>query len=125
MTGMISLQLKYSAQSFLTGDCVAIREAGFQYFEGDCLSAWLAAGRSAESWRKAFGIIFISDCNDINHPDIVKLLLPYSEEEDPEFQRKYFIQIPSDFNNIHRVNIRELGETTATLVEIIALTAER
>ena len=36
---MISLQLKYSAQSFLTGDCVAIREAGFQYFEGDCLGA--------------------------------------------------------------------------------------
>ena len=122
---MISLQLKYSAQSFLTGDCVAIREAGFQYFDGDCLSAWLAAGRSADSWKKAFGIIYISDCDDVNHPDIVKLLLPYSEEEDPEFQRKHYIQMPSDYNDIHRVNIRTFGETTATLAEIISLTAER
>ena len=121
---MISLQLKYSAQSFLTGDCVAIREAGFQYFEGDCLGAWLAAGRSADSWKTAFGIISISDCDDVNHPDIVKLLLPYSEEES-EFQRKYYIKMPEDFNDINRVNIRTSGETTATLAEIISLTAER
>ena len=123
--GNISLQLKLSSQSFLTGDCVAIREAGFQYFEGDCLSAWLEAGRSADSWKKAFGIIYISDCDDVNHPDIVKLLLPYSEEEEPEFQRKYYIQMPTDFNDAHRVNVRAFGETTATLAEIISLTAER
>lgn len=122
---MISLQVKYSAQSFLTGDVIAVRSGEHAYCEGDCKKKWVQAGRSIESWTSAFAIIYLSDCKGINDPVIQKLLIPYSDDPDALYKRKYFIQMPDNTEDAHRVLIRSIGETTATLAEINALTVER
>lgn len=122
---MISLQVKYKSQSFLTGDVIAVRPSGFNYTEGDCKKAWLAAGRSAESYKNTFAIIYISDCDDVNHVELKKLTEVYSDGPDAEYKRKYYIEMPSDFDDTHRVSIRTSGETVATLTEVIALTRVR
>lgn len=122
---MISLQVKYSAQSFLTGDVIAARSVDHVYCEGDCKKKWVEAGRSIESWTSAFAIIYLSDCEDINDPIIQKLLTPYSDDPDAPYKRKYFVEMPSNTEDAHRVLIRSTGETIATLAEINALTAER
>tara|TARA_R100000541_G_C1883370_1_gene82635 strand:+ start:80 stop:454 length:375 start_codon:yes stop_codon:yes gene_type:complete len=121
----ISLQVKYAAQAYLTGDVVASRAYGFQYKEGDCLREWLEAGRSGEDWKSTFAIIYISDCNDINHPSVSKLIEPYSDDPDAPYKRKFYIQMPADENDLHRISIREVGETIALLSEVEALTVER
>lgn len=122
---MISLQVKYSPQSFLTGDVIAARSSGFQYSQGDCLSEWLNSGHNADAWKASFAIIYLSDCDDIGNAALKKLIEVYSDDPDAQYKRKYFIQIPADENNKHRISIRNTGETVATLSEIIALTAER
>lgn len=122
---MISLQVKYVAQAFLTGDVIAIREDGFLYSEGDCLSSWLEAGRLKEDWKSTFVKISISDCDDVNNTDLQRLTIPFSEEPDATYKRKYFLQMPANPDDPHRVSMRNTGETTATLSEIIALTSER
>jgi hypothetical protein len=122
---MISLQVKYSVQSFLTGDVIAVRSGDHVYCEGDCKKKWLEAGRSAKSWTSAFAIIYLSDCEDINDLLIQELLTPYSDDPDAPYKRKYFIQMPDNTEDAHRVLIRSTGETIATLAEINALTVER
>ena len=122
---MISLQVKYLAQAYLTGDVIAIRENGFIYSEGDCLSSWLEAGRLKEDWKSTFVKINISDCDDVNHPDLQKIIIPFSEDPDAPYKRKYFLKMPANPDDPHRVSMRATGETTATLAEIIALTSER
>lgn len=122
---MISLQVKYSSQSFLTGDVIAIRPSGFKYSEGDCKKEWLVSGNSAKSYKNAFAIIYISDCDDINKAELKSLTESYSNDPDATYKRKYYIKMPSDFDNKHRVNIRASGETIATLIEVIALTRVR
>lgn len=125
MTEYISLQVKYFAQAFLTGDIVAVREIDFKYSEGDCLSEWLIAGRLKEDWNGTFVKINISDCDDINHPSLQKLTIQYSEDPDSPYKRKYFLKMPENQDDPHRVSMRNTGETTATLAEIEALTVER
>ena len=122
---MISLQVKYLAQAFLTGDTIAIREDGFKYSEGDCLSEWVATGRLREDWKSTFVKINISDCDDVNHPVLQKLIVPYSENPDELYKRRYFLQMPANTNDPHRVSMRATGETVATIKEIAALTSER
>lgn len=122
---MISLQVKYKSQSFLTGDVIAVRPIGFEYSEGDCKKAWLASGRSAKEYKNTFAIIYISDCKDANHKGLIKLTEAYSDDPDSAFKRKYYIEMPVDFEDSHRVSIRTSGETIATLAEVIALTKVR
>ena len=122
---MVSLQVKYLAQAFLTGDTIAVRESGFIYSEGDCLSSWLAAGRLKEDWKSTFVKINISDCDDINNITLQSLTTPYNEDPDAPYKRKYFLQMPSNPDDPHRVSMRDTGETTATLAEIDALTSKR
>ena len=125
MISQISLQVKYFAQAFLTGDVIAVREKDFVYSEGDCLSKWLSAGRLKEDWKSAFVKINISDCDDANHPSLQKLTTPFSDDPDAPYQRKHFLQMPANQDDPHRVSMRSTGETTATLAEIEALTSER
>lgn len=122
---LISLQVKYAAQAFLTGDVVAVRDVDHVYSEGDCKKEWVEAGRAEEDYKSTFAIIYLSDCADVNHPELQKLLIKYSEDPDAPYKRKYSLQMPSDENDPHRVSIRNAGETIATISEIIALTAER
>ena len=125
MAELISLQVKYAAQAFLTGDIIAARESDHVYREGDCKKAWIEAGRTAESWKSTFAIIYISDETNINHPDLQKLLIKYSDDPDSPYKRKYFLQMPSDESDPHRISIIETGETIATIAEVVALTSER
>tara|TARA_R110002124_G_scaffold244843_1_gene409925 strand:+ start:97 stop:468 length:372 start_codon:yes stop_codon:yes gene_type:complete len=122
---MISLQVKYSSSNYMTGDVIAIRPVNFEYKEGDCKSAWLAAGRPEESYKKTFAIIYISDCEDAETTELTKLIQQYSDDIAPPFKRKYFLRMPEDYNDAHRVSMRKDGYTIAKLSEVIALTDER
>lgn len=113
-----SIQTKYISSALKQGDTVAIRPLGFKYYEGDCLKEWLKAGRSFESWRYPFVINYITDANmSGTEPEVLELLEVYSEETEAEFQRKRYLSIPEDYNNPHRIELRETGETRISWAE--------
>ena len=115
-----SIQTKYASSALKQGDAVAIREDGFQYCEGDCLKEWLNADRSIETWRYPFVVNYITDENmDGTELEVIALLEEYDQgNTEAEFQRKKYLSIPEDYNNPHRVNLRNTGETNITWAEI-------
>lgn len=120
-----SLQVKYKAVQYQTGDVVAIRPDGFEYFEGDCLEKWLEAGRSLETWQHKFAIIYVQDEGMTgNEPEVQVLTERYSDDPNALLKRKHYIELPVLENNIHRVNIREKGQTSATWAEVQILIRE-
>ncbi len=121
-----SIQVRDKDNGFKQGECAAIRIDGFQYSEGDCLKEWLNAGRTRESWRDSFAIIYCTDENmDGTEVEVQALLELYSDNPDAEFKRRKYISLPPNPNNTHRVNIRDTGETSAAWSEISALIIER
>lgn len=123
-----SLQTKYANNSFIKGDCVAIRPEGFEYSEGDCMSEWTKAGRNLSDWKYPFVINYITNADmDGTEQEVTDLLEAYNyiiDEKgglipDPEaaFQRKKYLSTPDDYNNSHRVNLRDTGETHITWTE--------
>ena len=114
-----SIQTKYASSALKQGDAVAIRPEGFEYFEGDCLKEWLNAGRSLDTWRYPFVINYITDTSmDGTELEVMVLLEEYDEgNTEAEFQRKKYLSIPEDYNNQHRVNLRNTGETHITWAE--------
>jgi len=123
-----SIQTKYASSALKQGDVVAIRPYGFEYFEGDCLKEWLRTGRSLDTWRYPFVINYITDADmDGTEQEVSDLLKAYNYVIDEkgdlvpdinaEFQRKKYLSIPEDYNNTHRVNLRNTGETNITWAE--------
>ena len=112
-----SIQTKYAENSFKQGDVVAIRHEGFKYFEGDCLSKWLESGRAIEDYKYSFAITYCTN------PEI----LEEYNQDDPlaPFSRRRFLNVPSDYDNINRKELRETGETSADWLTIKNLIVER
>lgn len=114
-----SIQTKYANKSLMQGDVVAIRPEGFKYLEGDCLKEWLKVGRSLDTWRYPFVINYITDDDmDGTEVEVVALLEEYDKgNAEAEFQRKKYLSIPEDYNNTHRINLRNTGETNISWTE--------
>ncbi len=130
-----SLQMKYSQNTFRKGDCVGVNPENFAYFNGDCLSKWLESGLSIDDWRYPFAIIYITDKNmDGTELEVLTLTEEYLPNEDiveqvklgndvgqfikdnnpEEFNRRYYIDLPEDYNHPVRKQLREQGESSAT-----------
>jgi hypothetical protein len=129
-----SLHMKYAENKYKKGDCVSVNPDGFEYAEGDCPRLWLKSGRSLQDWRNTFAIINITDTNMTGQEEEVKNLIePYGFKEittydqngqnpkqeiviDPEapFARRYFIDLPQDYNHPVRKELRETGEAQTT-----------
>lgn len=122
-----SIQTKYHENSFKQGDVVAIRPKGFEYFEGDCLKKWLAAGRLLEDWRYTFAITYCTNPEmDGAEPEVQALLEEYDTENPlSEFKRRRYLSVPLDYNDHNRVELRTTGETSADWNTIEALIVER
>ena len=120
-----SLQVKNNANSYRQGDVVAIRPDGFEYFEGDCLEKWIESGRTKESWAHPFAILYVTDENmDGSESEVQVLVERFSDDLNAPFNRKYYITLPSDENNPHRISIRNTGQSSVTWAEVQALIAE-
>jgi hypothetical protein len=123
-----SLQVKHFETTYKKGDVVAVRPDGFQYCEGDCLSEWVKSGRKAEDFTKPFTITYVIDYNmDGTEQEVLDLLEPYniinhfdSILPDPKapYRTKRYLERPEDYNNPHRVSLRDKGETYATWEEV-------
>lgn len=130
---LCSLQMKYSENTFRKGDCLSVNPEGFEYFNGDCLSMWLASGLSIDDWKYPFAIIYITD-KDGSEPEVSLLTEEYLLNEDiieqvklgtdvdqfiqdnnpEEFNRRYYIDLPEDYNHPVRRQLREKGESSTT-----------
>lgn len=130
---LCSLQMKYSANTFRKGDCLSVNPEGFEYFNGDCLSKWLASGLSIDDWTYPFAIIYITD-KDGTEPEVSLLTEEYLPNDDiieqaklgndvdqfiqdnnpEEFNRRYYISLPEDYNHPVRKQLREKGESSTT-----------
>jgi len=120
-----SIQTKYAENKYKKGDVVCIRPDGFEYFEGDCFSKWLEAGRTPESWRGNFIVTYCTDEDmDGTETEVQKLLESYGDENSL-YQRKYYLDVPADYDDPNRVELRETGETSATWEVINNLIIER
>lgn len=123
-----SLQVKHFETTYKKGDVIAVRPDGFQYCEGDCLSEWIKAGRNPEEFTKPFTITYITDPDmDGTEQEVLDLLEPYKYIEhfgsflpDPNapYKTKRYLERPEDYNDHHRKNLREKGETHATWLEV-------
>ena len=130
---LCSLQMKYSQNTFRKGDCLSVNPEGFEYFNGDCLSKWLASGLSIDEWGYPFAIIYITD-KDGSEPEVSLLTEEYLPNGDiveqaklgndvdqfiqdnnpEEFNRRYYIGLPEDYNHPVRKQLREKGESYTT-----------
>ena len=137
-----SLQMKYAQNTYRKGDCVGVRPERFSYCEGDCLSKWLESGRDLSDWRYPFAIIYISDEGmSGEEAEVSRLVEEYltSEElldiEDEEnyrevnnpdnFNRRWYIELPEDYEHPVRKQLRELGESVTPWSVILPYIRER
>ena len=122
-----SIQTKYAENSFKQGDVVAIRPEGFEYFEGDCLSKWLESGRAIEDYKYSFAITYCTNPEMNGTEQEAQALLEEYSQDDPlaPFLRRRFLNVPSDYNNVNRKELRETGETSADWLTIKSLIVER
>lgn len=122
-----SIQTKYKENSYKKGDVIAIRPDGFEYFEGDCLSRWIAAGRNIESYDYSFAITYCTDPEMDGTEEEVRALVEEYSTEDPltPFLRRRYLSVPEDYNDKNRKELRETGETSAPWSVIKNLIVER
>lgn len=117
-----SIQTKYASKALKQGDVVAIRPDGFKYAQGDCLKEWVRSGKSIDDYKFQFVINYVTD-KEMNgtEAEVLALMEAYKFIDDgkgvlipdPEatIQRKNYLTIPSDYNDPHRINLRNTGET--------------